>query len=56
MPFDETRRLCCEQLERNTLELEKVLRERESVRPESDLKPETVLRLKNRIAEAKMAS
>jgi len=37
-------------------ELEKILRERESVRPESDLKPETVLRLKNRIAKAKKAS
>lgn len=37
-------------------ELEKILRERESVMPEPDLKPETVLRLKNRIAEAKTAS
>ena len=37
-------------------ELKKLLRERESVRPESGLKPETVLRLKNRIAKAKKAS
>lgn len=37
-------------------ELERVLRERKSVEPEPDLKPETVLRLKNRIAEAKNAS
>lgn len=37
-------------------ELENVLQERESVEPETDLKPETVLRLKNRIAEAKNVS
>ncbi len=34
-------------------ELDKILRERETVVPGPDLKPETVSRLKNRIAEAK---
>ncbi len=37
-------------------ELDKILRERETVVPGPDLKPETVSRLKNRIAEAKTAS
>lgn len=37
-------------------DLEKVLLERESVEPEHGLKQETVLRFKNRIAEAKNAS
>ena len=37
-------------------DLEKLLEEREPVEPESQSKPETVLRLKNRIAEAKNAS
>lgn len=37
-------------------ELENVLRERDSVEPEADLDPETVLRLKNRIAAAKNIS
>ncbi|MCP4351690.1 MAG: toxin-antitoxin system HicB family antitoxin [Desulfobacterales bacterium] len=37
-------------------ELDEILRERETVVPGPDLKPETVPRLKNRIAEAKAAS
>ncbi len=37
-------------------ELDKVLQERDPVEPEPDLKQETVLLLKNRIAEAKNAS
>ena len=37
-------------------ELEKILREREPMEPEPGLKQETVLRLKNRIAEAKNVS
>jgi hypothetical protein len=37
-------------------ELEKILREREPVMPGPDLEPETVLRLKDRIAETKNSS